>query len=52
MVLEQRQRPGAAGVAELGETPDPRALVPGDPAALHDTIGSLTEYGNSLVRAG
>jgi hypothetical protein len=39
-------------MAELGETTDPKALVPGDPAALQTTARSLDTFGTSLNRVG
>lgn len=39
-------------VAELGETTDPKALVPGDPEALRGTGRSLGEYGDLLAQVG
>jgi len=39
-------------MAELGETSDPRALVPGSPDALTTTAQSLLAYGDVLVEAG
>lgn len=39
-------------MAELGQTSDPKALVPGDTAAVHDTIRQLTAYGDALHNAG
>jgi Bacterial EndoU nuclease len=41
-----------APVAELGETTDPKALVPGDPEALRGTARSLGEYGDLLAQVG
>lgn len=38
--------------AELGQTQDPKALVPGDAAALHQTAENLTTYGDGLHNAG
>jgi len=34
--------------AELGQTNDPTALVPGSPDAVHNTAGSSQVYGNML----
>ena len=39
-------------MAELGETSDPRALVPGNPDSLTTTAQSLLAYGDVLVEAG
>ncbi|WP_154814868.1 putative T7SS-secreted protein [Actinophytocola xinjiangensis] len=39
-------------MAELGETTDPKALVPGTPSALRDTARSLGEYGDLLIQVG
>jgi uncharacterized protein YukE len=39
-------------VAELGQTSDPKALVPGDPDSVHGTAGSFQVYGNMLHDAG
>ncbi|MGH3627748.1 MAG: putative T7SS-secreted protein [Sciscionella sp.] len=39
-------------MAELGDTNDPRALIPGDTAALHDVADSLGSYGEVLHQAG
>lgn len=41
-----------ATVAELGESTDPKQLVPGDPEALHGTARSLGEYGELLAQVG
>ncbi len=38
--------------AELGQTHDPTALVPGDPAAVQDTVDALRGLGTSLAAAG
>ena len=38
--------------AELGQTSDPTALIPGDPDAVHDTEWSMTVYGDMLHKAG
>ena len=38
--------------AELGQTSDPRALVPGDPAVLHAHAAELTTHGSSLEQVG
>lgn len=39
-------------MAELGETADPRALVPGDPAVIGETVSRLRQYGRLLSEAG
>lgn len=39
-------------MAELGETNDPKALVPGDVGILNDTIEVLNSYGDMLQDAG
>ncbi|MET7738031.1 putative T7SS-secreted protein [Streptomyces sp. NPDC005402] len=39
-------------MAELGETSDPRALVPGSPDSLTTTAQSLLAYGDVLIEAG
>jgi hypothetical protein len=39
-------------MAELGETNDPRQLVPGNPAALATTVQSMRTWANELERAG
>ncbi|MEU6352868.1 putative T7SS-secreted protein [Streptomyces sp. NPDC047072] len=39
-------------MAQLGETSDPRVLVPGSPDALTTTAQSLLAYGDVLVEAG
>lgn len=39
-------------VAELGDTQDPRALIPGDPAEVQKTADTLRGYGTVLVEAG
>lgn len=39
-------------MAELGETTDPKALVPGDPEALRGTATSLGDYGELLAQVG
>lgn len=39
-------------MAELGQSSDPRALVPGDADAVRDTIRQLTVYGDALHNAG
>ena len=38
--------------AELGETGDPKALVPGDVGAVADTMWSIRTYGDMLLEAG
>ncbi|MEP6695314.1 MAG: putative T7SS-secreted protein [Pseudonocardiales bacterium] len=38
--------------AELGQTSDPQALVPGDPGAVHKTQLQMTDYGDLLHVAG
>lgn len=38
--------------AELGQTNDPKALIPGDPATVQDMIAALNRYGNELHAAG
>ncbi len=38
--------------AELGQTSDPKALVPGDPGKVHQTQLSMTAYGDLLEEAG
>lgn len=38
--------------AELGQTNDPRALVPGDPGAIYSTEASMKMYGSMLREAG
>ncbi|MGH3628859.1 MAG: putative T7SS-secreted protein, partial [Sciscionella sp.] len=45
-------RPGGALMAELGETSDPKALVPGDYSALQTTVSELGSYGDVLHEAG
>lgn len=39
-------------MAELGETPDPKELVPGEPGVLRTTAASLGRFGDVLIRAG
>jgi hypothetical protein len=39
-------------MAELGETDDPTALVPGDASSLNDTVQLLNSYGDMLQEAG
>ncbi len=39
-------------MAELGDTSDPKELVPGDPEALRGTARSLSTYGDTLTQAG
>jgi hypothetical protein len=39
-------------MAELGQTRDPRALVPGDVAKVTETMWSMRSYGDSLHEAG
>ena len=39
-------------MAELGETNDPKALVPGDPDALEGTVQMLNSSGDMLTPAG
>ena len=39
-------------MAELGETDDPKQLVPGDPVALGSVAASLRSRGDELVLAG
>jgi hypothetical protein len=38
--------------AELGQTDDPKALVPGDVAAVTATMWALRSYGDALLEAG
>ncbi|MCX4748851.1 hypothetical protein OG455_25610 [Kitasatospora sp. NBC_01287] len=38
--------------AELGSTNDPKALIPGEPAAIYQTETELRAYGDSLHQAG
>jgi len=38
--------------AELGQTSDPTALIPGDPDAVHNAEWSMTIYGDMLHEAG
>lgn len=39
-------------MSELGETSDPRALVPGAPEAVYDLAAGLRRYGSALEDAG
>ncbi|HEX7660545.1 MAG TPA: hypothetical protein VF444_13810 [Pseudonocardiaceae bacterium] len=39
-------------MAELGETNDPNALVPGDPNSIYHTVSALRTYGDLLTIAG
>lgn len=39
-------------MAELGETSDPRELVPGNPDSLTTTAQALLAYGDVLIEAG
>jgi hypothetical protein len=39
-------------MAELGQTNDPKALIPGDVGAVADTMWQLRTYGDSLYEAG
>lgn len=39
-------------MAELGDTEDPKALIPGNPEAIHKTAWSMTVYGDLLHEAG
>lgn len=39
-------------MAELGETSDPKALVPGNADSIHKTAWSMTVYGDLLHEAG
>jgi hypothetical protein len=39
-------------MAELGQTSDPRELVPGDPDAVTRTVWALQAYGDVLIEAG
>lgn len=39
-------------MAELGDTSNPKELVPGDPEALRGTARSLSTYGDTLKQAG
>ncbi len=39
-------------MTELGDTQDPRALIPGDPAVVGHTAKTLRHYGEVLVDAG
>ncbi|MBB5152541.1 hypothetical protein [Saccharopolyspora phatthalungensis] len=39
-------------MAELGETSDPKALVPGNAESIHKTAWSMTVYGDLLHEAG
>jgi hypothetical protein len=45
-------RPGGELMAELGQTGDPKALVPGDPGSIHKMQVALTAYGDVLHEAG
>jgi hypothetical protein len=38
--------------AELGETNDPTALIPGDPESIYTTFGGMVEYAALLEEAG
>src|ERR1700733_2532220 len=38
--------------AELGQTNDPAALIPGSAASIYATEGALIQYGDLLVEAG
>ncbi|HUK72576.1 MAG TPA: hypothetical protein VLW50_28055 [Streptosporangiaceae bacterium] len=38
--------------AELGQTSDPAALIPGNPAALYETVAALLAYADVLAEAG
>jgi len=38
--------------AQLGQTNDPAALIPGDPESLYTTFGALIEYASLLEEAG
>jgi hypothetical protein len=38
--------------AELGQTNDPTALVPGNAESIYITEGALIQYGDLLVEAG
>ena len=38
--------------AELGQTDDPKALVPGESATVRDMVAALTRYGDELHDAG
>lgn len=39
-------------VAELGSTTDPKALIPGKPAQVFETVQSFRRYGDALTMAG
>jgi hypothetical protein len=39
-------------VTQLGETSDPRALIPGDPAGIAEVAGRLYNYATLLTEAG
>lgn len=39
-------------MAELGQSSNPKDLVPGEPAAVRSTIASFNKFGAALVRAG
>jgi len=39
-------------MAELGETADPDALIPGSPSDLYGMVGALTQYADLLQEAG
>lgn len=39
-------------MAELGQTSDPRELIPGDPGTLGTTADTLTRFGQALIQAG
>ncbi|WP_156758581.1 putative T7SS-secreted protein [Actinokineospora pegani] len=41
-----------AGLAELGQSRDPRELVPGDPAALRATATGMQRFGEAPGRVG
>lgn len=39
-------------MAELGSTGDPKALIPGEPARVQQTVEGFIRYGDALVMAG
>ena len=39
-------------MAELGSTGDPKALIPGGPARVQQTVEGFIRYGDALVMAG
>ena len=39
-------------MAELGSTSDPKALIPGEPEQVMQTVAGFQRYGDALITAG